>query len=87
MNKVINFLEKIYLKGNHKIMVCGNGGSVALANHFVCDHQKFFMKQKIQPNMISLSSNSALMTALQMIILMMIFMVIKFYKLEKRRMF
>ena len=65
LNKVINFLEKIYLKGNHKIMVCGNGGSAALANHFVCDHQKILYEtKKIQPNMISLSSNSALMTAI-----------------------
>ena len=38
--KVISILEKAYKNKNKKIMVCGNGGSAALANHFVCDHQK-----------------------------------------------
>ena len=63
--KVIKILEKAYKSKNKKIMVCGNGGSAALANHFVCDHQKILYEtKKIKPNMISLSSNSALMTAI-----------------------
>lgn len=63
--KVIRILEKAYKNKNKKVMVCGNGGSAALANHFVCDHQKILYEtKKIKPNMISLSANSALMTAI-----------------------
>ena len=46
-------------------MVCGNGGSAALANHFACDHQKLLSGVgKLRPFIVSLSSNSALMTAI-----------------------
>jgi D-sedoheptulose 7-phosphate isomerase len=63
--KVMRILEKAYKNKNKKVMVCGNGGSAALANHFVCDHQKILYEtKKIKPNMISLSANSALMTAI-----------------------
>ena len=63
--KVIKVLEKAYKDKKKKIMVCGNGGSAALANHFVCDHQKILYEtKKIKPNMISLSANSALLTAI-----------------------
>jgi D-sedoheptulose 7-phosphate isomerase len=63
--KVIRVLEKAYKNKKRKIMVCGNGGSAALANHFVCDHQKILYEtKKIRPNMISLSANSALITAI-----------------------
>ena len=65
LNKVIIMLERAYVKGEKRIMVCGNGGSAALANHFVCDHQKILYEtKKIKPNMISLCSNPALMTAI-----------------------
>lgn len=61
----MRILEKAYKNKNKKVMVCGNGGSAALANHFVCDHQKILYEtKKIKPNMISLSANSALMTAI-----------------------
>ena len=62
--KVIKILEKAYKSKNKKIMyvvmvVC------CFTNHFVCDHQKILYEtKKIKPNMISLSSNSALMTAI-----------------------
>jgi D-sedoheptulose 7-phosphate isomerase len=63
--KAIRILEKTYKNKKQKIMVCGNGGSAALANHFVCDHQKILYEtKKIKPNMISLSANSALITAI-----------------------
>jgi len=44
--RVIKVLEKAYKNKNKKIMVCGNGGSAALANHFVCDHQKILYETK-----------------------------------------
>ena len=48
-----------------KILVCGNGGSAALANHFACDHQKILNEtKKLKPFLVSLTANSALMTAI-----------------------
>ena len=34
LEKVINILDRAYKDKNIKILVCGNGGSAALANHF-----------------------------------------------------
>lgn len=63
--KVIKILDKAYKNQKKKILVCGNGGSAALANHFACDHQKILNEtKKLNPFLISLSSNSALMTAI-----------------------
>ena len=63
--KIINILELAYKSKNKKIMVCGNGGSAALANHFACDHQKILNEVKpLKPFVLSLASNSPLMTAI-----------------------
>tara|TARA_B100000674_G_C37711616_1_gene855434 strand:- start:59 stop:682 length:624 start_codon:yes stop_codon:yes gene_type:complete len=63
--KIINILELAYKNKNKKIMVCGNGGSAALANHFACDHQKILNEVKpLKPFVLSLASNSPLMTAI-----------------------
>ena len=65
LEKIINILSKIYKKGKHKVFVCGNGGSAALSDHFACDHQKILSETgKIKPIIISLCSNSSLMTAI-----------------------
>ena len=46
-------LDKI--KKNNNIFVCGNGGSAAIANHYVCDYIKFFRdRTKFKPKIISL---------------------------------
>jgi phosphoheptose isomerase len=46
------------------IFTCGNGGSAAIANHMVCDHQKGINTDTgLQPKLISLSSNVELLTA------------------------
>ena len=40
------------LKKNKKIFVCGNGGSAAVANHFLCDFNKgikLSSKNKLKP--------------------------------------
>ena len=63
--KIINILELAYKNKNKKVMVCGNGGSAALANHFACDHQKILNEVKpFKPFVLSLASNTPLMTAI-----------------------
>lgn len=55
--------QKIRSKNN--IFVCGNGGSAAIANHYVCDYIKFFRdRTKYVPKIISLSSNLETITAI-----------------------
>lgn len=65
LNQIIKILDKAYKNPKRKILVCGNGGSAALANHFACDHQKILNETKIlKPFIVSLASNTALMTAI-----------------------
>lgn len=65
LTQVVNILDKAYRNPKKKILVCGNGGSAALANHFACDHQKILNEtNSLKPFLISLSSNPALMTAI-----------------------
>tara|TARA_Y100000741_G_scaffold289056_1_gene229058 strand:- start:57 stop:680 length:624 start_codon:yes stop_codon:yes gene_type:complete len=65
LKKIISLLDKAYKNKKSKIMVCGNGGSAALANHFACDHQKILNKiGSLKPFVLSLCSNSSLMTAI-----------------------
>jgi D-sedoheptulose 7-phosphate isomerase len=46
------------------IFVCGNGGSAAIANHLVCDHQKGIHNGTHWcPKVVSLASNIELITA------------------------
>ncbi len=53
------------IKKNRNIFVCGNGGSAAIANHYVCDFLKFFRDRTIyKPKIISLSSNLETITAI-----------------------
>ena len=55
------------IKKNKKIFVCGNGGSAAVANHFLCDFNKgikLSSKNKLKPKIISLSSNTEMILAL-----------------------
>ena len=55
-----NAANAIYkkIKNQSTIFVCGNGGSAAISNHYICDFLKFFReKTKLKPKMISLSDN------------------------------
>ena len=53
------------IKKKRTIFVCGNGGSAAIANHYVCDFLKFFRDRTIyKPKIISLSSNLETITAI-----------------------
>lgn len=51
---------------NHRtIFVCGNGGSAAIANHLTCDCLKGIRTNtQLKPNVVSLSSNVPLITAI-----------------------
>jgi D-sedoheptulose 7-phosphate isomerase len=65
LKKIIHILEKSYKSSSSKILICGNGGSAAIANHFACDHQKIlFSTKKLKPFFVSLNSNAPLMTAI-----------------------
>ncbi|WP_440913070.1 SIS domain-containing protein [Candidatus Pelagibacter sp.] len=56
-------LETIKKKGT--IFVCGNGGSAAISNHYVCDYLKFLRQHtNLMPKVISLSSNLETITAI-----------------------
>ncbi len=53
------------VKRNNTIFVCGNGGSAAISNHYICDYLKFLReKSKLKPKIISLSSNIETITAI-----------------------
>ena len=55
--------ETVKKKGT--IFVCGNGGSAAISNHYVCDYLKFLRQHtKLKPKVISLSSNLETITAI-----------------------
>ena len=53
------------VKKKSTIYVCGNGGSAAISNHYVCDYLKFLRQNtKIKPKVISLSNNIETITAI-----------------------
>ena len=53
------------IKSNKNIFICGNGGSAAIANHYVADYLKLLRTHtKLKPKFISLVSNLELITAI-----------------------
>lgn len=59
----LKILETIKKKGT--IFVCGNGGSAAISNHYVCDYLKFLRQHtSLKPKVISLSNNLETITAI-----------------------
>ncbi len=57
-------IYKIIKKGG-TIYVCGNGGSAAISNHYICDFLKLLrQKTKLKPRIISLSNNVETITAI-----------------------
>jgi D-sedoheptulose 7-phosphate isomerase len=53
------------IKRNGSIYVCGNGGSAAIANHYVVDFLKFFREHTaLKPKIFSLSNNIETVTAI-----------------------
>ncbi len=62
--KIANLLEN-KIKSNKNIFICGNGGSAAIANHYVADYLKLLRTNtKLKPKFISLVSNFELITAI-----------------------
>jgi len=58
-------LLKNTIKNRRTIYVCGNGGSAAIANHYVCDFLKYFRQRtKFKPKIISLSNSIETITAI-----------------------
>ena len=53
------------IKKNNNIFVCGNGGSAAIANHYVVDFLKFFKENSnYKPKITSLSNSIETITAI-----------------------
>ena len=58
-------LLKSAIKNGNTIYVCGNGGSAAIANHYVCDFLKYFrQRSKFNPKIVSLSNSIETMSAI-----------------------
>ena len=63
--KLASNLIKSVIKRGNTIYVCGNGGSAAIANHYVCDFLKYFrQRSKFSPKIISLSNSIETMSAI-----------------------
>ena len=66
--KNLNLASKLMIdviKKGKTIYVCGNGGSAAIANHYVCDFLKYFrQRSKFKPKIISLSNSIETITAI-----------------------
>jgi phosphoheptose isomerase len=59
-----NFIEQT-IKNRKTIYVCGNGGSLSLANHYICDYFKgLTLNTKLKPQIRSLCADSALISAI-----------------------
>ncbi len=64
LEKAVYEIEKA-IKRKSNIFVCGNGGSHAIANHYVCDYFKVLEQDtKLLPKIFSLCSDSALISAI-----------------------
>ncbi len=64
LNKFIFLIEKT-IKNKNNIFVCGNGGSAAIANHYLCDYLKLLRTNTtLKPIVTSLSSSVELITAI-----------------------
>jgi D-sedoheptulose 7-phosphate isomerase len=63
-DSAVDILKRAFTD-NDRVFVCGNGGSAAIAEHFSCDFLKGIQQNStLQPNVISLPSNVAVMTAI-----------------------
>ena len=62
--KAASMLGDAYGRGA-TVYCCGNGGSAAISNHLVCDHQKGVQADtNVKPRVNSLSSNIEIITAI-----------------------
>lgn len=64
LQKFHDIIESQAARGKH-ILVCGNGGSASIAEHFSCDHTKgIAIDTNLKPFVVSLTSNISLITAI-----------------------
>tara|TARA_B100000674_G_C37744904_1_gene870689 strand:- start:307 stop:903 length:597 start_codon:yes stop_codon:yes gene_type:complete len=66
-NKLLKSAQLIEstIKDGKKIFVCGNGGSHAIANHYVCDYFKVLSQETpLKPKILSLCSSNELISAI-----------------------
>ncbi|MCB1463101.1 MAG: SIS domain-containing protein [Nitratireductor sp.] len=64
MQRAADTLEDAVIN-DHRIFVCGNGGSAAISNHLCCDFVKGMRTgTKFAPNVHSLSTNVEIITAI-----------------------
>ena len=64
VEKAAKLLDQVAVAGK-RIYSCGNGGSAAIANHLVCDCMKGIRTESnLRPQVVSLSSNIEIMTAI-----------------------
>ena len=62
--KAATLIEK-KIKQKKNIFLCGNGGSAAIANHYIADYLKTLKTEtNLMPKLFSLSSNIELITAI-----------------------
>ncbi len=62
---ITKYIKKFIVKKKN-IFVCGNGGSAAIANHFLCDFNKgpvLFKKNYLKARVTSLANSNELITA------------------------
>ena len=53
------------IKNKKTVYACGNGGSSAISNHYICDYLKLIRHNtKFKPKVISLTSNNELLSAI-----------------------
>lgn len=53
------------IKRKRTIFICGNGGSAAISNHYICDFLKYLrQKTNLKPRIISFSNNVETLTAI-----------------------
>ena len=66
IERIADELTKI-IKKRGNIYIAGNGGSAAIANHFICDFNKSIListKNQLKPRFFSLSSSPEMLTAI-----------------------
>lgn len=64
LEEAANILTNVYANGG-TVFSCGNGGSTAIANHFVCDHCKLVQTDThLTPRVFSLSTAVEMITAI-----------------------
>ena len=62
LNQICSTIEKA-INRKSTIYVCGNGGSAAISNHYVC-FLKYMKTDNLSPKIISLSNSVELITAI-----------------------